>query len=189
MTTQDIWTEYHEILLKFIRSRVRNAYDAEDILQDVFQKIHQSIQRLEDEGKLQSWVFQITRNAITDYYRRNAKKQELETPDDGIGDVIEEMQQDGNLNHVVSRWIRCIVQDLDEKYREAIILTEFEQITQKELAQRLGISISGAKSRVQRGREKLREKLLECCHLERDRLGNVIDYERKSGSCGCQSCQ
>ncbi|WP_309119794.1 RNA polymerase sigma factor SigZ [Paenibacillus sp.] len=189
MTTQDIWTEYHEILLKFIRSRVRNAYDAEDLLQEVFQKIHHSIHRLADERKLQSWVFRITRNAITDYYRRNAKKLELETSDHGMGDVVEEMQQDGNLNHVVSRWIRCIVQDLDEKYREAILLTEFEQMTQKELAQRLGISISGAKSRVQRGREKVKEKLLECCYLVRDRLGNVIDYERRSGHCGCQSCR
>ena len=60
---------------------------------------------------------------------------------------------------------------------------EFEEISQKALAERLGLSLSGAKSRVQRGRVKLRELLLGCCHVDFDRRGNIIDYRRKRASC------
>lgn len=185
MNTQEIWTDFNDILMKFIKSRVKNEYDAEDILQEVFRKIHLSIHRLTDESKVQSWVYQIARNAITDYYRTNAKRRSMETSADTEPelDLPEEAEQDSNLNEVVGRWLKCMVQSLDDKYKDAILLTEFGNATQKELAEKLGISVSGAKSRVQRGREKLKEKLLACCHIERDRLGNVIGYERRSNGC------
>jgi RNA polymerase sigma-70 factor (ECF subfamily) len=184
MNTLDIWHQFNQHLLKFIHKRVKNEFDAEDILQDVFRKIHASIQHLSDESKIQSWVYRITRNAITDYYRVNANETFIHYE----LDIPQEPEQTENLNQVVSRWLRCMIEDLDEKYREAIVLTEFENVTQKELADRLGISVSGAKSRVQRGREKIKEMLLACCHIERDGLGNVIDFQRKSASCNCNLC-
>jgi RNA polymerase sigma-70 factor, ECF subfamily len=188
MNTLDIWYQFNQHLLKFIHKRVKNEFDAEDILQDVFRKIHDSIQHLSDESKIQSWVYRITRNAITDYYRVNAKRNGNETFIHYELDIPEEPGQIENLNQVVSGWLRCMIEDLDEKYREAILLTEFENVTQKELANRLGISVSGAKSRVQSGREKIKEMLLACCHIERDGLGNVIDFQRKSASCNCNLC-
>ncbi|MCY9666542.1 hypothetical protein M5X11_16625 [Paenibacillus alginolyticus] len=84
-----------------------------------------------------------------------------------------------NLNNLVSGWLTCIAQALDEKYREAILLTELGVFTQKQLAERLGISVSGAKSRVQRGREKIKEMLLACCHIERDELGKIVELRAK----------
>lgn len=78
---------------------------------------------------------------------------------------------------------KTILNHLPEKYREAIVLTEFENLTQRDLAQRLGLSLSGAKSRVQRARAKLKEILLGCCQLEFDRLGNITDYKRKHPTC------
>jgi RNA polymerase sigma-70 factor, ECF subfamily len=188
MDTLDIWHEFNQHLLKFIHKRVRNEYDAEDILQDVFRKIHDSIHRLSDESKIQSWVYRITRNAITDYYRAKAMRHGNESFIHYKLDIPEETEQAENLNQVVSGWLKCMIEDLDEKYREALMLTEFEDLTQKELAVRLGISVSGAKSRVQRGREKVKEMLLACCHIERDTLGNVIDFQRKSASCSCNRC-
>ncbi|WP_199616880.1 sigma factor [Paenibacillus alkalitolerans] len=56
MNTQHIWTDYNEVLMKYIKNRVKNEYDAEDILQDVFRKIHHSIHQLADERRVQSWV-------------------------------------------------------------------------------------------------------------------------------------
>ena len=77
-----------------------------------------------------------------------------------------------------------MIDALPEPYREAIILTELEGLTQKELGERLGISLSGAKSRVQRGREQLKQALVDCCKFEFDRRGRVIDCEPRSpGSC------
>jgi RNA polymerase sigma-70 factor, ECF subfamily len=188
MNTIEIWKEFNQDLFMFIQKRVSNEYDAEDVLQEVFKKIHDSIHHLEDQSKIQSWVYQITRNAITDFYRLNAKKNNAEVSFDVDKDFPEEINEQSNLNHEVSRWLRCIVDGIDSKYKEAILLTEFGNLTQKELAMRLGISISGAKSRVQRGREKVKEMLLACCHIERDRLGNVIDYYNKAEKCQCAGC-
>jgi RNA polymerase sigma-70 factor (ECF subfamily) len=64
---------------------------------------------------------------------------------------------------------------LPEPYSQALILTEYEGLSQKEMAERLGISFSGAKSRVQRARRKLRDLLLQCCHFELDRRA-FLDY-------------
>ncbi len=73
-------------------------------------------------------------------------------------------------------WLKPMIDDLPDKYREALWLTEFEGLTQVELAERLGISVSGAKSRVQRGRSLLRHDLLDCCQFEFDRRGGIIGY-------------
>lgn len=73
--------------------------------------------------------------------------------------------------------------NLPEKYKQAILLTEFHNVTQKELAAKMSISIAGAKSRVQRGRKMLKDMLLSCCYFEFDRLGNVIDYTHKKTEC------
>ncbi|HAH00091.1 MAG TPA: RNA polymerase subunit sigma-24, partial [Ktedonobacter sp.] len=62
--------------------------------------------------------------------------------------------------------IKTMVDSLPNDYREALYLTEYEGLTQRELADRLGLSFSGAKSRVQRAREKLKVMLLDCCHFE-----------------------
>ncbi|MCI3920391.1 RNA polymerase sigma factor SigZ [Paenibacillus sp. TRM 82003] len=185
-STEAVWNEYHESLRNFIRSRVRHAQDAEDLLQEIFLRVHRSIGALSGEEKLQGWLYRIARNAITDYYRKNARKGAMEMPGDPLFELLESSgSEDASLNETVSRWLRCLIRELDDTYREALTLTELERLPQKELAHRLGLSISGAKSRVQRGREKLKEKLLACCDIVMDRVGNVIDYERKSTSCGC----
>lgn len=105
-----------------------------------------------------------------------------------IHEIIDSHQYDENLNHVVSTWLQCIIRDLDNKYKEAILLTELEGISQRQLAEKLGMSVSGVKSRVQRGREKIKELLLNCCEIELDRRGNVIDYQIKSARCTCSAC-
>ena len=82
-----------------------------------------------------------------------------------------------------------MVESLPDDYRQALLLTEYEGLTQRELAERLGLSVSGAKSRVQRAREKLKEMLLDCCHFEFDRLGRVIDYQPKYACFTNQECK
>lgn len=86
--------------------------------------------------------------------------------------------------------LRELFHDLPEAYREALTLTELEGLTQQEMGRRLGLSTSGTKSRVQRGRAMLRQQLLECCRVELDCRGHVTDYERRAptpwpGGCSC----
>jgi RNA polymerase sigma-70 factor (ECF subfamily) len=175
-----MWEEFSGPLKSFIMKRVPSEADADDLLQEVFVKIHNNIEELKDDYKINAWVYRITRNTIADYYRRNYKSIELlEVPDD----LIVEADQDESPNTEIAACLKVMIDSLPEKYKEAIWLTEYENLTQKELGERIGISLPGAKSRVQRGREKLKEMLLGCCHLEFDRMGNVIDYQHNSAEC------
>jgi RNA polymerase sigma-70 factor (ECF subfamily) len=81
-----------------------------------------------------------------------------------------------------------MIYSLPEPYRDAVVLTELEGLTQRELANRLGISLSGAKSRVQRGRAQLKQMLDECCTFEFDRRGKVIDCTPRAKT-GCDECR
>jgi RNA polymerase sigma-70 factor (ECF subfamily) len=76
-----------------------------------------------------------------------------------------------------------MVDELPDTYRDALLLTEYQGLNQRQMADRLGISFSGAKSRVQRARRMLRDMLLTCCHFELDRRGAIIDYYQHCCCC------
>jgi RNA polymerase sigma-70 factor (ECF subfamily) len=85
-------------------------------------------------------------------------------------------------------WLPELIDDLPATYRDAVRLHEIEGLSQQAVADRLGLSLSGAKSRVQRGRERLRAELERCCSFELDRRGNVLDYERRAAGACCDVC-
>ena len=178
ITTENVWREFSDRLRGFIGRRVSSPADADDLLADVFVKVHTRIDSLEDEDRLAPWLYQITRNTLTDYYRRRpATGASL----DGLEAVAADDDYDAAA--LISTSLRGLVDRLPEKYRNALLLTEFEGRSQVEMAAELGLSVSGAKSRVQRARAMLRDELLECCHFEFDRLGHVIDYEPRPRCC------
>lgn len=173
---ENIWNDFSKPLKSFIRRHVKNDQDAEDILQDVFCKIHNNIGSLKDGDKIQAWVYKIAKNTITDFYR--TQKHELvftELPEEIISDTENEI----TANDEVAQCLKAMIDYLPEKYKSAIILTEFQNLNQKELGAKLGLSVSGAKSRVQRARTKLKEMLLCCCSFEFDYQGNIVDYKTK----------
>ena len=184
MTTEKVWEEFHPRLKNFILKRIPDEQSAEDLLQEVFLKIHARIDTLRDEEKLQSWIYQIARNAITDYYRE--QRATLELPESLL--LPEEPLVGDDVVKELIPSIKAMVDSLPDEYRRALIMTDYEGLTQRQLAEKLGLSYSGAKSRVQRAREKLKVMLLDCCHFEFDRLGKVIDYQPKCGQCSCDGC-
>jgi RNA polymerase sigma-70 factor (ECF subfamily) len=165
-------------LKKFIARRVNNCADAEDVLQEALFKIHRSIDRLAPDSNLYAWVYRVTRNAIVDYYRRQPPTLSLETSSAVPYDFARESLSKDALGEIAA-CLRPMLDCLPEKYRDALVLTDLEGMTQAELAARLGLSLSGAKSRVQRAREQLKALLMECCELEFDCRGRVVDYECK----------
>ncbi len=176
-TTERVWEEFHDRLRQFILRRVPDEQHAEDILQDVFLKVHTRIDTLRREESVPAWLYQVTRNAIIDFYR--ARHPLAEIPDTPY-------EPEDRLENVVLELAPCIqamIADLPPLYREALILTEYRGLTQRELAARLNLSLPGAKSRVQRAREKLKKMLLACCHFEFDRLGRVINYQPRCSCC------
>lgn len=182
-SVEHVWEVFHRPLLHYIQRRVPDPASAEDIRQDVFLKVHTRIATLKDADRLQSWLYQIARNAIADYYRQPGPL--LGLPE-AVPSAAADDERDAERALASSVW--AMLDGLAPMYREALVLTEFEGLTQKELALRLGISLSGAKSRVQRARQQLKQMLLDCCHFEFDRRGAVIDYQPRCACCAEQTC-
>lgn len=190
--THLLWTEFSDRLRGFIAWRVANEADAEDILQEVFLRIHQRVDSVQHAERVSGWLFQITRNVIVDYYRAPRRRREItvDTPNEPAADLLEvgpsataahhdamEVQQE------LAVCLRPMVEQLPAHYREAVILADLEGITQREAAGRLGLSISGMKSRVQRGRRSLKTMLHTCCQIQLDAGGRVTDYTARDGAC------
>jgi RNA polymerase sigma-70 factor (ECF subfamily) len=164
-------------LKAFVFKRVKNKALTDDIVQDVFVKVFTRIDQLKHAEKLTAWVYQIARNTINDHYRRHAKS---------ISPELINWESNANLlNECVARCLQQLVMTLPDKYREAFQLSEIENISQTEIADRLGISYSGTKSRVQRARQMLRNKMEALLIVETDSYGNVLTCKDRNPCCGC----
>lgn len=166
MTTTLIWNEFSEYLLHFLRKRSRSDEDAKDLTQEVFLRIHKKLDSLKDEKKLKPWIFRIARNVLHDYYRQR-------DPMQALGDLDVEAESEDDL---FEQWNQCLhpfIKALPTKYRAAIELSEIEGLKQQQVADALGISLSGAKSRIQRGREMLKASFMDCCNFVMDEHGKL----------------
>lgn len=175
-----IWADFYDGVNRFIRNRVADEQIADDLTQDVFVKIHLHAKSLRDVAHIESWIYQIARRTVIDYYRRKQIQDDL--PEDVV-DLDAWDMGDEDLSYRLKMMIRGMIMGLPDIYRDALILTDFAGLTQQELADKLGLSLSGAKSRVQRGRSLLRELLLDCCHFELDQRGRVVDYQPRCVAC------
>jgi len=179
--TEKVWREYHSKLLAFVTKRIDDHFAADDIIQDVFVKIHSQMDSLNEQTKLESWLYQITRNAVIDYYR--TRKPFVEPPEWISKPEIDPSEQ---ARQELEACLRPMIERLPKIYRDALALSELEGKTQREVSKVQKISLSGAKSRVQRGRSLLKELMFECCQIEFDHKGKVVDYQ--SNNKGCDSC-
>ncbi|HEY0752544.1 MAG TPA: RNA polymerase sigma factor SigZ [Ktedonobacteraceae bacterium] len=186
ITTEQAWEAFHAPLHQFIRRRVADEATAEDLLQEVFLKIHQHGASLKDARRLESWIYRITRNLIIDYYR--SRHQSIASLDAMEAPELPEELPEADIVSELLPCVQAMVQALPDQDRQALVLTEYQGLTQKELGEQLGLSFSGAKSRVQRAREKLKQELLACCHFELDRRGHILDYQARCTCCEQSSC-
>jgi RNA polymerase sigma-70 factor, ECF subfamily len=186
MEIKNIHSQFHKALLGYISSRINNKSDAEDILQEVYIKIAKGISTLSDEQKLRSWIFTITRNSITDYYRKNAGSLHVSITENMIDETKEEASFDSTKG--LDKCLRGFIQQLPDEYRDIIIDSELNEIRQKDLAGKYNMQYPTVRSRVQRGRARLKELLLGCCTIETDSRGNIMHSTHQGscgGSCGC----
>ncbi|MGH1386439.1 RNA polymerase sigma factor SigZ [Kordia sp.] len=173
-----VWNDMNDRLTNFVNGKVQNPDLTKDIVQDVFLKVFTKFDTLKNKEKLVSWIYQITRNEIISHFR----KFKFETSSDTIeAEDISENSLTSELTHCISPFINS----LPEKYKQAIIMADIENVPQKEIAERLNISYSGAKSRVQRGRELLKSSYDQCCTISTDVYGDVIAYKAKKCKPSC----
>jgi len=178
---EELWNDYSSRLLAFIRGRIGDEPEADDILQEVFLRVHTGLCCREAVGNLESWIYRVTRNLVIDHYRRRRPVGELSETIPSTESLP--LEEDPRTRLAFS--LRDTVDELPAPYREALVATEYEGLSQQQYADRAGISLSGAKSRVQRAREKLRQLFLDCCHFELDRSGRIVDYHERC--CRCSS--
>lgn len=180
--TESIWREFSAQLKHFILGRVSDKSIADDLLQDVFLKVHSRIDTFDESDNIQNWLYRITRNTIIDYYRTHKPTEDLPEMLATSGtDSTEKARQE------IGSCLVPMIEQLPQHYGQALMLAEIEGLPQHEVARQQGISLSGAKSRVQRGRNMMKNVLTDCCQFEFDHQRKVIDYEEKQQGCG-QSC-
>ncbi|MGB6154136.1 MAG: sigma-70 family RNA polymerase sigma factor [Pricia sp.] len=170
-----IWIDLNEELYKFILGKVKNEQASKDLHQEVFLKVQTKIHQLKHTSKLTSWVYQIARNTILDHFRKSSSKH---SQIDDL-DIPETVGEDFDYSRL-SACINQKIETLSAEHKEAVMLTSFQDYSQKQLAEHLKISYSGTKSRVQKAREILKENILDCPNVASDKTGKLLDFENNS---------
>ena len=183
MELQQLWQEYSDRLRQFLLSRVKNRADVDDLLQEILIKTYRHLDTVKEPEKFLSWLFQIARNTLIDYYRKSGVETSRQDFVKGAMVTNEEPEQYEQVRRELTNCIYPFLDRLPPKYREAIEAVDLQGESQKELAKKLGLSYSAVKSRVQRGRSMLKAKFEECCRYQLDVRGNIIDFAAKLNGC------
>ena len=185
--TSLIWAEFAGRLRAFVARRVPAGIEPDDVVQEVFVRVVRHLPSLRDAQRIEGWLFQIARNALRDAMRARQRRDsrtdtlEIDVPAEADSEDVRAAEAE------LAPCLTPMVARLAEPYRSAIELTSVHGLTQAEAAKRVGVSVSGMKSRVQRARDRLKEMLLRCCEVDVDRRGGVAEYHlRKSAACGTQ---
>lgn len=185
MKIEQLYESLRTPLLTFIKQKIKDDTKAEDLLHDVFLKVQEQMGSVKDLTKLEGWIYRIARNAIADEYRKTKPTEPLDI--DGLESqraLTEEA--DESVIERLSDSVHTFLAQVPEPYRTALILSDLENLPQEEIARRLKLSLSGAKSRIQRARKMLKELYVQCCSFEQNRCGTVLSYEPKSKPCLCE---
>jgi RNA polymerase sigma-70 factor, ECF subfamily len=170
---------------RFIGARVQQAAVADDLTQDVFLKVLRQLPRVRDPRRVIGWIFQIARREVADHFRRARPTEVFSEEHDASTSAPPEMleREEARLREDLGAYVRSVVDGLPAPYRKALLLTDHQGLTQVELAQRIGRSVSAAKSRVQRARAMVRATIDACCHFDVDRYGRVVACRPRQCNC------
>ncbi len=166
-----VFQEYRNILTRFIKSKVQDPLDSEELLSLVMMKIYDNCDKVDGIRNTEAWLITIARNTIIDYFRDKQKRQSEELPL-----TLSEVEE-SDLNQQLGECVPSLIDKLPEKYAIPLAAYELKGIPQKQLAVQYNMSESGLKSRVQRGRKMLKELFTEYC-------GHLV-LEHGCGECSC----
>lgn len=176
---EELWAEFGDPLKRFIAKRVGSEHDAEDLLQEVFLRAHVAVHGVRDPDRVRPWLYRIATNAVADHHRQ---RRPVAAPIEA-DELAEDPPDPDNANGEVLPCVGLLIDGLPDGYRRALVLADLEDRPQKDVAAELGLSLPGAKSRVQRARRKLRATLTSCCDFDVDHFGNILDWQTKGDAC------
>jgi RNA polymerase sigma-70 factor (ECF subfamily) len=173
-----IWSRFAEKLRTFIASKIHDKDVTEDILQEVFVRIHEKVDTLRDNEKLTSWIYQIARNLIADHFRKNTPVSAISGMEEDVKDEPDMIIMETAVNDMIG-----MLDELPGHYCDALCKTEIQGMSQAEYARQAGIPYSSVKTRVQRSRKMLRDMLMQCCHYQFDKYGTVLNISPNACCC------
>lgn len=167
----DAWESHQPELLRFVAARVTDTQEAHDLVQEVFLRASRLENGLCGISNRRAWLFQVARNLLIDRHR--LAKDEIPLEDElGLVEIPDEVAPVEMLSQCLPR----VLSELSQENREAITLCDIEGLSQQALADRLGLTLPAAKSRVQRARRRLREQLVTACQVQFDEAGHVCCF-------------
>lgn len=174
-----LWERFNGALEGFVRNRIADPDAAEDVQQDIYLKLHDRAASLRDQDKVTGWVFTVARNTVIDHYRARGRQRQQPVGVPRVADRAPSPEDE--LTGPQRTWdalvdcLPALLGELSDEYREAIELVELGGLTRREAAEQVGISESGMKSRVQRARAQMADRLHDWCDLALDARGTPIN--------------
>ena len=180
-----LWKDFAPPLRSFLARRVPAGVEPDDLLQDVFVRVVRHLGSLRGTDRPEAWLFQIARNALRDALRSRQRRDGRTDSLDADVVAADDVDVDAEAEAELAPCLTPMIARLEEPYRSAIEATSVRGLTQAAAAREAALSLSGMKSRVQRGREQLRQMLVRCCEIDLDARGGVSDFHLRSpDACG-----
>jgi RNA polymerase sigma-70 factor (ECF subfamily) len=182
-----LWSQLRLDLRAFIAKRISDPDAADDLVQDVFMKVQKAGIDLDRIASVPAWLYRIARNTLVDHYRTRRRHEPLSVEVERELEALEDEDSSGvnQATRELASCLRPLIDQLEPMYRDALLTTDLGGLTQTEAAARLGLSVSGMKSRVQRARRQLRRVLTDCCTIHTDPAGRIGSYHPIDHSCQC----
>lgn len=169
-----IINDFYNHLKKYLTRKIKNNELAEDIVQEVMLKVVCAHQKNLQIKNLKAWLYQIARNTLIDYYRKNAKI--IQENDDHLKDSLYYLQEESfsPIDYLIP-----MIKFLPEKYGIPLMMSDIDNISQLDIAKKLNLSLSATKMRIQRARKMLYNLFIECCDIEYTKRGDFSHCEIK----------
>ncbi len=187
---EEIYKEYYDRIFRYLYRITDNWEDSRDLAQDVFIKVNANLSNFKSQSSISTWIYRIATNTAYDRFRsasfQKVKKGNIEKELNEKQKVIKnvwETNEDLSLEDQIARkemneCINRFIYDLNENYRTILILSEYEGLKNREIADILGITLDTVKIRIHRGRTQLRKKMEKGCIITPDPQGGLFCDEK-----------
>ncbi|MEN6438897.1 MAG: RNA polymerase sigma factor [Syntrophobacter sp.] len=171
----EIYDQHYDRVRRYILGSVRDEWAADDLTQDTFIRVQQNLKTLQDTSKLTSWIFRIAHNLCLDHFRNQKKTVPIEGALTEAKDLFKEAMVQKRLEQSeMSACIQDVVRHLPESFRSVIMLFDMAELSHREVAETLGITVENVKVRLHRARKELRRILEQKCTFEVDERNVLV---------------
>jgi len=165
----NLWLSYKDKLHGYVMKRFKDEELAKETTQEVLLKMHKSCCSDKEIKNVNSWLFQIAHNTVIDQLRQQNKI---------VHESVEPTQtDDSSVWQELAECVVPLIELLPEKYAVPLKMSDIDGIKQADIAAKLDIGLSAAKSRIQRARTMLKQQIIKCCAIETDKNGTPISVD------------